>query len=107
MEIKPEIQIKQTQKLVMTPQLQQAIKMLQLSNLELSERIEQELEENPALEIDETDFEKEPVTQEGEGETEQANTIEEEFYDAAEISEKYEGEYAYENKEYVNLQGDC
>ena len=53
MELKPEIHLKQTQKLVMTPQLQQAIKMLQLSNLELSEKIEQELIENPALELEE------------------------------------------------------
>ncbi|KPJ81983.1 MAG: hypothetical protein AMS17_19200, partial [Spirochaetes bacterium DG_61] len=59
MELKPEIHLKQTQKLVMTPQLQQAIKMLQLSNLELSEKIEQELIENPALEVEEreADFE--------------------------------------------------
>ncbi len=39
-----------TQQLVMTPQLQQAIKLLQLSRLELSEMIEQEMEQNPALE---------------------------------------------------------
>jgi len=37
----------------MTPQLQQAIKMLQLSNMELSEKIEEELIKNPALEIEE------------------------------------------------------
>jgi RNA polymerase sigma-54 factor len=39
-----------TQQLVMTPQLQQAIKLLQLSRLELAETIEQEMEQNPALE---------------------------------------------------------
>lgn len=38
--------------LVMTPQLQQAIKMLQLSKIDLIEAIQQELEENPALEED-------------------------------------------------------
>ncbi|RKX98243.1 MAG: RNA polymerase sigma-54 factor [Spirochaetes bacterium] len=53
MELRPEIQLKQTQKLVMTPQLQQSIKMLQLSNLELLDQIEAELAENPVLEIDE------------------------------------------------------
>src|SRR3546814_12375193 len=36
--------------LVMTPQLQQAIKLLQLSNLELMAYVEQELERNPLLE---------------------------------------------------------
>ena len=39
-----------TQQLVMTPQLQQAIKLLQLSRLELAETIAQEMEQNPALE---------------------------------------------------------
>lgn len=42
--------LKLTQQLVMTPQLQQAIKMLQLSRLELVDSIRQELESNPALE---------------------------------------------------------
>ena len=48
------LEIRQVQKLaqqlVMTPQLQQAIKLLQLSRLELQEMISQELQENPALE---------------------------------------------------------
>ncbi|MBU0969527.1 MAG: RNA polymerase factor sigma-54 [Proteobacteria bacterium] len=39
-----------TQQLVMTPQLQQAIKLLQLSRLELAETIALEMEQNPALE---------------------------------------------------------
>ncbi|MBF0204069.1 MAG: RNA polymerase factor sigma-54 [Desulfamplus sp.] len=39
-----------TQQLIMTPQLQQAIKLLQLSRLELAGVIQQEMEENPALE---------------------------------------------------------
>ncbi len=42
-------QLKLSQQLVMTPQLQQAIKLLQLSRLELVDAINQELEENPAL----------------------------------------------------------
>jgi len=42
--------LKLAQQLVMTPQLQQAIKLLQLSRLELVEQINQELEENPLLE---------------------------------------------------------
>ena len=41
---------RQSQSLVMTPQLQQAIKLLQLSNLELSEYVDAELERNPLLE---------------------------------------------------------
>jgi len=42
--------LKLTQQLVMTPQLQQAIKLLQLSRLELVDIISQEMEENPLLE---------------------------------------------------------
>lgn len=47
--------IRQSQNLVMTPQLQQAIKLLQLSNLELAEFIEAEIAQNPLLEKDERD----------------------------------------------------
>lgn len=42
-------QMKMVQQLVMTPQLQQAIKLLQLSRIELQDVIRQELEENPVL----------------------------------------------------------
>ena len=44
------LQMKMTQQLIMTPQLQQAIKLLQLSRAELEELIEQSLVENPVLE---------------------------------------------------------
>ncbi|MEA2101518.1 MAG: RNA polymerase factor sigma-54 [Thermodesulfobacteriota bacterium] len=44
--------LKLAQQLIMTPQLQQAIKLLQFSRLELTEYISQELESNPLLEID-------------------------------------------------------
>ena len=47
------LEIRQGLGLVMTPQLQQAIKLLQLSNVELAEYCEQELERNPLLERDE------------------------------------------------------
>jgi len=54
MALSQRLDLRQTQALVMTPQLQQAIKLLQLSNLELSTFIEGELEQNPLLERDET-----------------------------------------------------
>ena len=44
------LQIRQSQTLVMTPQLMQAIKLLQLSNLDLTAYVEAELERNPLLE---------------------------------------------------------
>jgi RNA polymerase sigma-54 factor len=43
-------QLKLAQKLVMTPQLRQAIKLLQLNRLELSEALQTEIEQNPLLE---------------------------------------------------------
>jgi RNA polymerase sigma-54 factor len=45
--------MRQGQQLVMTPQLQQAIRLLQLSNMELAQYVETELERNPLLEPDE------------------------------------------------------
>jgi RNA polymerase sigma-54 factor len=54
MALSQRLDLRQTQALVMTPQLQQAIKLLQLSNLELSAYIEGELEQNPLLERDDT-----------------------------------------------------
>lgn len=45
------LQLEQSQKLVMTPQLQQAIKILQFTSLELDNFIAQEIEKNPVLEI--------------------------------------------------------
>jgi RNA polymerase sigma-54 factor len=50
MALAPRLDLRQSQTLVMTPQLQQAIKLLQLSNLELTAFVEQELEGNPLLE---------------------------------------------------------
>jgi RNA polymerase sigma-54 factor len=47
------LELRQGQSLVMTPQLQQAIKLLQMSNLELQAFVEGELERNPLLERDE------------------------------------------------------
>ncbi len=55
MALTPRLEIRQSQQLVMTPQLQQAIKLLQLSNLDLASFVEQELEKNPLLERGEAD----------------------------------------------------
>jgi RNA polymerase sigma-54 factor len=49
LDIKTQLQLKQTQQLVMTPQLQQAIRLLQLSRMELVEIVRQEMLENPVL----------------------------------------------------------
>lgn len=53
MALTPRLDLRQSQQLVMTPQLQQAIKLLQLSNLELAEYVAQEIERNPLLDVGE------------------------------------------------------
>lgn len=50
MALAPKLQARQGAQLAMTPQLQQAIKLLQLSNIELSAFVEEQLEKNPLLE---------------------------------------------------------
>lgn len=47
-----ELNLQQTQKLIMTPELRQAIAVLQLSSLELAEFVQEQILENPALEIE-------------------------------------------------------
>ncbi len=54
MALTPKLEIRQSQSLVMTPQLQQAIKLLQLSNLELSSYVEEQVERNPLLDLEES-----------------------------------------------------
>jgi RNA polymerase sigma-54 factor len=55
MALSQRLDLRQTQALVMTPQLQQAIKLLQMSNIELAAFVDQELEQNPLLDRDEGD----------------------------------------------------
>ena len=54
MAMTPRLEMRQGQALVMTPQLQQAIKLLQLSNMELAEYVDTEVERNPLLEREDT-----------------------------------------------------
>ena len=55
--MKLRLDLRLSQKLIMTPQLQQAIKLLQLSRLELQQTLTQHLMENPLLEELQTDLE--------------------------------------------------
>jgi len=54
MSLGPRLDLRHSQTLMMTPQLRQAIKLLQSSNLEVMAFVEEELERNPLLERDET-----------------------------------------------------
>ena len=58
--MKPSLQFRLSQHLTLTPQLQQSIRLLQLSTVELNQEIERILMENPALEREETEHEAPP-----------------------------------------------
>lgn len=82
-------QMKLSQQLIITPQLQQAIKLLQLSRLELVETIHEELETNPVLEEGQ---EETAEREEGEIEAEAAQ----ETYAEVEITEKVREDFDWE-----------
>src|ERR1700736_2074349 len=78
MALEQKLHLRLSQKLIMTPSLQQAIKLLQLSKLELQEVLNQELLENPLLE------ETAEETKSEEGEAQETKTETEEEAKAAE-----------------------
>ena len=53
--MKPSLQFRLSQHLTLTPQLQQSIRLLQLSTVELNQEIERLLMENPALEREDSE----------------------------------------------------
>lgn len=90
--MKPSLHLRLSQHLALTPQLQQSIRLLQLSTLELQQEVEQMLEQNPFLEVEnEVASAPEPLTERlssperaGERESESANSSTEATHDAAE-----------------------
>ncbi len=62
--MKPSLQVRLSQHLALTPQLQQSIRLLQLSTLELHQEVEQMLEQNPFLDVeDEVSATPDPVAE--------------------------------------------
>src|SRR6202163_2848172 len=92
------LEFRQSQSLVMTPQLMQAIKLLQLSNLALSAFVEEELERNPLLERA-SDGTEPPVA--GEPMQERA-----EFPDSDDSGSAYGDDAASERSDMANGAGD-
>ncbi len=92
------LELKQTQRLspILTQQLQQAIKLLQLSKLELAEAIEQEIKENPILEVSEEQPEEQ--AQESKDDGEEMAELLDRFSPSEEFSYREDKEYPdYEN----------
>ena len=92
MQISQNLKLKQSQSLVMTPQLQQAIKLLQLNNLELTNLVNKELEENPFLENESIELEDQVNLNE-----EQTSNVDESFESGESISDEPRND-DYENR---------
>ncbi|MCW8884431.1 MAG: RNA polymerase factor sigma-54, partial [Motiliproteus sp.] len=75
--MKPSLQLKISQQLTMTPQLQQAIRLLQLSTLDLQQEIQQALDSNPMLEVSEEEISEPDPTTENANSAENTANIEE------------------------------
>ncbi len=73
------LKLGQSQQLVMTPQLQQAINMLQMSNTELAELVEEEIAVNPLLEKDERQPEEGSSAQEDQAQNTETPTTNDDF----------------------------
>ncbi|MGB4019891.1 MAG: RNA polymerase factor sigma-54 [Syntrophomonadaceae bacterium] len=76
MRLTHDIFLEQQQKLLMTPELRQAIAILQMSTLELGEHIQKEMEENPFLDEKEPEEVPEQEKREAEAEAEANNALE-------------------------------
>jgi len=94
MAVTPRLEIKQTQTLLMTPQLRQAIHLLQLNNLELKELLEQELETNPLLEKEENQIAEDNTSQQTIDDYQPSVSTEEN------PSENFDSENAYDDYDY-------
>jgi RNA polymerase sigma-54 factor len=70
--MRPSLQLKLSQHLALTPQLQQSIRLLQLSTLELEQELEKYLLENPLLEREEEEYAPPPPPLPGSSEEEAA-----------------------------------
>lgn len=90
--MKPSLQLKLGQQLAMTPQLQQAIRLLQLSTLDLQQEIQEALDSNPLLEVEEGNEELATSDEKNRNEEKEssAEALENEQQDSSELIEKSE-----------------
>lgn len=108
MAITPKLELKQSQSLLMTPQLRQAINLLQMSNLELNALIDEELTANPLLQKEEAnpgDEAKLPQTIDDYDATESPSLSEEEFTPDFDLSDRFD-DAGSDNEGYNSLEND-
>jgi RNA polymerase sigma-54 factor len=110
MELQPKLHMKQTQQLIMTPRLQQALKLLQLPTMELEQILKQEVLLNPMLEmvdeyeekqeIDESGEENDSDTPESEAEEQTKEDPLEEYFEKFDDPDTYYSKEEREEKEH-------
>jgi RNA polymerase sigma-54 factor len=92
--MKPSLQLKLGQQLAMTPQLQQAIRLLQLSTLDLQQEIQEALESNPLLDVEEPYDDATPIDNTPEAKLQEkeatAEVVDNDPQDSSEVIEKSE-----------------
>ena len=94
--MKTTLQLKMGQQLTMTPQLQQAIKLLQLSTLDLQQEIQQALDSNPMLDVEEEDHAQPQSNNEAESGNGETESFEKDL-NAAEANQQVESANGEEN----------
>ena len=96
------MKLEQTQKLIMTPELRQAIMVLQLSAMDLAQYVEHAMLENPLLEVTEEEHEETPSSKE------EKDDFAEEWCDylaeCGQIERSFEQAAGYEEKEHYSLE---
>lgn len=89
MALSAKLQVKQTQSLIMTPQLMQSIRLLQFTAIELDRFVEQEIERNPLIERDERADDPEPEREAAPAETGEDAWLKKDLeWDTSAISDK-------------------
>jgi RNA polymerase sigma-54 factor len=94
------LNMKLSQKLVMTPMLQQAIKLLPLARMELAQLVRQEITENPVLEEiqeEEEDFKSESESEEKSAQSESVESFDEPINDASPADPEVDWESFFQN----------
>ena len=108
MAITPKLEIKQSQSLLMTPQLRQAINLLQMSNLELNTLIDEELAANPLLQKEEANAGDEadlPQTIDDYDTDETPSLLEEDFTPDFDLADRFD-DSGSDNEGYNSLEND-
>ena len=102
--MKQNLQLRMSQNLALTPQLQQSIRLLQLSTLELSQELETILQENPLLELgdDDSDYADEMAAKISDADANQSNA-DADLADASELNNELNGELTEDFNNFDNV----